>query len=434
MRILWYSNSPHVGSGYGNQTDTFVTRIAGLGHEIGIAAFWGVQGGLLDSAGIPIYPSSMSGGIDHESMQYPAQHFEADVIISLLDFWAMPPGMNGTYPLCPWFPIDHEPLQPPIVQRLRGGMPNLLMPIVFSKFGQQMMKSAGFDHRYVPHGYDDAVYNVGMPNDEDPAPYDRGMSNRQRMKRQARDYLGLPQDKFIIGIVAANTGSPSRKALKQQIHAFSLLRQRHSDVHLYLHTLADTTPYRNIAGENLGELIQQLGIVDSVSFTEPIPYYTGVESSDMAQIYRSFDVLSSVSMGEGFGIPILEAQACGVPVIVGDWTSMSELNFSGWSVDKVRGAEPYHTTLGAYQFWPRIRWIATLYEEAYQCGSIRMDNRSDIAVRRAQEYAADRVTEVYWRPVLDEIAGWIEDRKQTKGFDQYTQASKNGAALTVVKA
>ena len=38
----------------------------------------------------------------------------------------------------------------------------------------------------------------------------------------------------------------------------------------------------------------------------------------MAGWYRSLDVLSACSYGEGFGLPILEAQACGSPAIVTD--------------------------------------------------------------------------------------------------------------------
>lgn len=39
----------------------------------------------------------------------------------------------------------------------------------------------------------------------------------------------------------------------------------------------------------------------------------------IAALYRSFDVLVHPAKGEGFGLPIAEAMACGTPVIVSDW-------------------------------------------------------------------------------------------------------------------
>lgn len=49
----------------------------------------------------------------------------------------------------------------------------------------------------------------------------------------------------------------------------------------------------------------------------------------MSHLYSSFDVLLNPSSREGFGIPVAEAQACGVPVIVNDCQSMPELVGAG---------------------------------------------------------------------------------------------------------
>jgi glycosyltransferase involved in cell wall biosynthesis len=118
-------------------------------------------------------------------------------------------------------------------------------------------------------------------------------------------------------------------------------------------------------------------------------------------VYRAMDCLLSVSMGEGFGIPIMEAQACGTPVLVGDWTSMGELVFGGYKVAK-EDAEAYWTPLGAYQFLPRIDAIAKQMERAYNT-ALGFD-RAAIGRDVAAEYDADLVAEQYWRPLLDELA------------------------------
>jgi glycosyltransferase involved in cell wall biosynthesis len=109
------------------------------------------------------------------------------------------------------------------------------------------------------------------------------------------------------------------------------------------------------------------------------------------------DVHLLVSSGEGFGIPILEAQACGCPVIVGDWTAMSELCFAGRMIDK-KDAFKQYTNLSSWQYRPIPRAIDLALEAEYQKPSKR-----ERAVRMAQEYDADYLIENYWKPILGKI-------------------------------
>jgi hypothetical protein len=112
-----------------------------------------------------------------------------------------------------------------------------------------------------------------------------------------------------------------------------------------------------------------------------------------------------VSWGEGFGIPIVEAETAGCPVIVGDWTSMGELCFSGWKVDKSE-AVPIWTPVGAYQYIAPAGPIYERYEMAY-----RMKGNQEYRERArkgALAYDADKVTEKYWKPVLEDIEQGLE--------------------------
>lgn len=374
MYINWMSNAPWTNTGYGNQTRTFTKRIAELGHKVSITAFYGLEGGILTWDGIPVYPK----GRDMWGNDIAAAHtrqFGGRVLITLVDSWVLNPDMLQLHGVrwIPWFPIDMEPLSPAIVRKVKKAYKR----IVFSRFGEKMVHDAGLDCYYVPHGIDTAVYK---PIDD------------------PREKVNLPKDKFIVGTVAANKGTPSRKSFPEMVEAFSIFHKRHPDTVLYMHT----TKGENGEGQglNLPELCEFFGLVvgEDVIFADQYQNLIGYSDQYMAALYSSFDVFLLPSMGEGFGIPIIEAQACGTPVIVGDWTSMSELCFSGWAIPK-ETAHPMYTPLAAYQYLPDAAVVASYLEEAINKAS----GMRKLAARKARLYGADRVTEKYWKPVLCEI-------------------------------
>ena len=63
----------------------------------------------------------------------------------------------------------------------------------------------------------------------------------------------------------------------------------------------------------------KLGILDSVLFTDFIPL------EDLPIFYNACEFLVYPSFYEGFGLPPLEAMACGVPVISSNVTSIPEV-------------------------------------------------------------------------------------------------------------
>ncbi|SNB46598.1 glycosyltransferase family 1 protein [Geobacter sp. DSM 9736] len=65
--------------------------------------------------------------------------------------------------------------------------------------------------------------------------------------------------------------------------------------------------------------ITELGLEEEIVFTGFIP------DEDLPHIYRGANVFVYISLFEGFGLPPLEAMACGVPVITSDTTSLPEV-------------------------------------------------------------------------------------------------------------
>jgi glycosyltransferase involved in cell wall biosynthesis len=69
---------------------------------------------------------------------------------------------------------------------------------------------------------------------------------------------------------------------------------------------------------SLRELAADLGI------TEDVVFVGGVKLEETVDFYRAADVFVYPSLNETFGLPILEAMACGCPVVTSDTSAMPE--------------------------------------------------------------------------------------------------------------
>lgn len=348
-------------------------------------------GGILHFPGMQLtWGNAHQFGVD--VVGFHAKNWGADVIMPHMDLWPLR-GLSETLraqsiniPFVPWFPVDMAPLPPPVREMAKTAFRR----IVFSRFGERMVNEAGLDCYYVPHGYNSETYK----------PKDR---------TESRKAMNLPEDAFVVGIVAANQGNPSRKSWNEMLEAFAQFKRKHPDAMLYLHTHVE----QRQGGVNLIEAFEYFGLEakKDVAIVDQYQYVLGLPEDQMATMYSAFDVLMNVSQGEGFGIPILEAQACGTPVIVGDWTSMSELCMAGWAVP-MEDATRWRTPLGAYQWIPHVGAIVEALEQAYDArGNEKLRKK---AATKATYYDADRITERYWKPVLKDIDAAIKASREPK--------------------
>ena len=211
--------------------------------------------------------------------------------------------------------------------------------------------------------------------------------------------------------MAANTGGIhyDRKGFGDMLTALAPFMSRRRDAVLYLHTLP--TGHEGI---NLPVLMNVAGIDLSRVFwaDQYLLKKQAIRDEDMASIYTSFDVLLATSHGEGFGLPVLEAQACGVPVIVTNCTAQPELVGAPWSYDAqearrepsgwIVAAEPdWNPKHGSWFARPNIGQITLALEDAYQHkGDPEM---RAAALAKAAGYDADLVYDRYWRPYFADV-------------------------------
>jgi len=391
LRIMFMANAPWCTTGYGVQGKHLTPRLKALGHDVAYFAFYGLQNGMLNIEGTPIYPMGYAPW-GEDILDAHMRSFRADVLITLMDVWVTDffgdHAQRGGWAWLPWTPIDQEPVPQMVLDRLQGA--HTVLP--YSRWGESLLRQEGIENvRYIPHGVDT---NVFRPGD----------------RTEARRKLGLPEDAFIIGMVAANQGYPPRKCFPEQLRAFSVFRRYHKGALLYLHTLKTTAR----GGIDFKELLRRLDLVEGrdVIFSDQYSYVIGWHEERMAALYQSFDVLSLTSSGEGFGIPLIEAQACGIPVVTAANSAMPELTFAGVCVEK---QHPFWTPLGAWSYLPDPEAILDAYVEIY-ARLTKLGQREELAERArkgAEQFDWDHVVSAYWQPLLAEIEAGRNEHVRT---------------------
>jgi glycosyltransferase involved in cell wall biosynthesis len=102
------------------------------------------------------------------------------------------------------------------------------------------------------------------------------------------------------------------KNLAGLLRAFAVLRKERRDVQLVL------VGERYRTGEALDRLASELGIVDSVRITG------FVDQRTLNVLYSAAAVFAFPSLAEGLGLPVLEAMACGTPVVASKVSAVPE--------------------------------------------------------------------------------------------------------------
>ena len=381
--IVWHSNFAAAGTGYGVQTAQVVRQIKASGRPVTLSNNYGTQGFITAWEGIEVLPTGFHPysadvlGAHHKYAQETQGRPVA--LITLFDCWVYKNAKVDDIPvIASWVPIDHMPAPNDVIDWCNK--PNVL-PIAMAKFGAQMLERAGIDHMYAPHGVDTTVFRPGATVDN--------LTGRQM--------LNVPDDAFLVGIVAANKGiAPLRKSWGENLLALGQFMADHDDVYVYLHTEKRGAQ----GGVDLVKLAEASGIpTDRLIWTDQWAYYAGLDPDILAVLIGALDVHLLASRGEGFGIPVLEAAACGVPSIVSNFSAQPELvDGHGWTVT----VQPYWDAAQSSWFaTPLVHDIVNKLNTAYD--QARNPERRAAARSFAEGYDNRVVFERYWLPIFEEI-------------------------------
>ena len=382
--IALASNSPGAATGYGVQAQYLAEKLLQSGAKVASLSNYGLEG-RFDTI------KTKHGEIAH----YPRGHslYSEDVmglwmkdfaskhptlkpfLVTLYDVWVLN-NLKYDGEIISWVPLDHITLPPEVAKFL---LRSQVTPITMSPHGQRQLAENGIESTYIPHAIDTKVFK--------PTPTIQG--------RPAREFLGVPEDAFLVTMVQANkaNGIVHRKAIAEQLLAFGLFRKQFPNSYLYIHA----EPSKVYGGFDLGRLLKAVGLDDScVLIADSDQLRVGYPQEFLAGIYTASDVLLGCSYGEGFGVPVVEAQACGTRVITSGFAATQDLaGEDSWLV----GGQPFwDEPQGAFFQIPFLESIIGALKLAYEAPR----EKSQKAIDFAKQFDVDAVWDNYWLPFWKE--------------------------------
>lgn len=237
--------------------------------------------------------------------------------------------------------------------------------IAMTHFGQQVMPEAPV----IWHGVD---HNVFRPQD----------------KREAKLALGFDPDRFLVLRVDKNS---FRKDYPDTWRVMRPLLRKYADMEVHFHCL----PVAFDGYDMRAFMWNDEDIRERVSFSPNLTGHSGWSVQSLATLYASADVFVSTSWGEGFGLTLLEAMACGTPVIATDCSATTEVVGDGGLL--IPPAGRIATPMGQDQCLPRVDEFIGAIDHFRQSSGLRKTLRANALAQSAKfswDEAARRTNDV----------------------------------------
>lgn len=375
LRIIVNTNAQWANSGYATMAKMLFPRMIKEGYKVAAVDFYGLEGGTFELDGVKQYPKMNSAWGD-DALFHHQRDFKADIAMTNQDIWTMDYNLlKGLTRYIPLVPIDHFPAPPRVVERLKTAY----RIITYSKFGHEMLQNEGLYSTYIPCPVETTIFKP-LPN-----------------KEKLKEAIGIPPGRFVFGMVAANKDVPPRKSFQEVMDAFVMFKKKVPNAALYFHTVMSGLG----GGFPIDEYAKFLNIEKDVFYLQPYDLMFHVDNVKLNEIYNAMDCFLSPSTNEGFGIPIIESQAAGTPVIVNRWTSMPELVKEGTTGYITEVQWKRYTPMLGYCGHPSTMSLLDCMERIYKKDRNKMGEEA----RRfmLENYDADLIFNRDWKPFLKKI-------------------------------
>jgi glycosyltransferase involved in cell wall biosynthesis len=147
--------------------------------------------------------------------------------------------------------------------------------------------------------------------------------------KKFRERFGVGEDSLFILTVG---GDGKSKGFQEVVLALRQLEDKFTNWR-YIVKVADSPTGQKQTEEDMG-LVRKLGLEEQVIFFSEM-----LNKQEQAALFNAADIYAAPSRSEGFGRPLIEAQACGIPVLTVDGTSTQEVVRHGVSGFTAKVAE-----------------------------------------------------------------------------------------------
>jgi len=163
--------------------------------------------------------------------------------------------------------------------------------------------------------------------------------------------------------------------------------------------------YNQDPAVNIPEQVRNYYLRDSggrivFSINEVVPSY------QLGSIYRSVDCFVLATRGEGWGLPIIEAMACGLPVIATNWSAQSDFISNETTylldVERLKPAE------GKCPYYKGFNWAEPSYEHLRSLMRHVFENRDDAKTLGARA-SAEILTKWTWEQSVKKIIARLDE-------------------------
>lgn len=315
MKIAIVGESPCNPSGFGQQVRLLVEGFQKRNHAVEcISAAWTDE--KLDDVEEWRLPDLRDTAKIDEALSL----IDPDVVIC---FWhtsgvqafsalKYPPGNCLVFYWLPWegttLPTDSEDY----FKRVESGR-----MVHLSNFAHELWLTHLSTDAVIPHGVDVSIFN--RHPDPNPPLRRKLLVDKWRTKLNA---VVDPGDLIILN-VDRNIWHKRWDAVFDFVKKLQAKTDR--KVRLIAHTIRVEKSKTPLEGYDLPALETTYGVAQGTIIYTDFDWMRGLSRTDIADLYRLADLRISMSEGEGFGIPTIEAAMCGCLQIVNNTTTMPEL-------------------------------------------------------------------------------------------------------------